>query len=36
MNYFEKIVEILQRATEGELERVYHFLKAYIKGEKKE
>lgn len=36
MKYFEKIMEILQNATVEELERVYHFLKAYIKGEKKE
>ena len=36
MKYFEKILEILKKATEEELERVYHFIKAYIKGEKKE
>lgn len=35
MNYFEKIVEILQRATETELEKLYNFIKAYIKAEKK-
>lgn len=36
MNYLEKIMEILQRASVVELERVYNFLKAYIKGKNKE
>lgn len=36
MNYLEMIIEILQRASVVELERVYNFLKAYIKGQKKE
>ena len=36
MKYFEQLLEILKKATEAELERVYHFMKAYIKGEKKE
>ena len=36
MNYLEMIMEILQRASVVELERVYHFLKAHIKGQKKE
>lgn len=35
MNYAKLIAKLLEKATEKELERVYHFLRNYIKGNKK-
>jgi hypothetical protein len=35
MNYLEMIMELLEKATEEERERIYHFVKAYIEARHK-
>lgn len=35
MNYFEMIMELLMKATKEELERLYHFIKAYLEARRK-
>ena len=35
MNYLELIMAVLEKATEEELERIYHFVKAYIEARRR-
>lgn len=35
MNYEEKILELLKKATAEELERLYYFIKGYIENRKR-